>query len=98
MAEAEQAGLVFHCTGERSFDMAVQNRLEQGLGNRRAVDHLEVVFLSMAVLMNSTGYHFFTGSAFPRDENVGIAFSQAIDDFQQFHDRRTVADNLRVSV
>ena len=91
----EPALLVAVGVGEAAAHVAEQLRLEERIGNARAVDRDERRAAAPAALMNQPRDNFFADAAFAGDENLGVRPRRAFDFFLDAADCFARSDKAR---
>src|SRR5258708_7481968 len=90
----EEALLVVLRAGERPLLVAKQLRLDQILGNRRAVDLDERPLRPLAVVMDGVGDELFPGPVLALDEDVRVAAGHALYQLEHFVHLLALADDV----
>ena len=91
----ELAGLARVRAGERALLVAEQLGLEQGLGNRRAVDRHEGSIGARAHGVQGTREQLFAGAALALEQHRHVGPRGAMERHQQLFEPGILADNLR---
>jgi len=87
------SGLGTHGPREGTFLVAEEGRLEQGVGNRRAVDGDEWPRAARGLLVEIAGKDFLAGTGFTGKEHGGIGFGHLVGQGQQVAGVRVGGDH-----
>ena len=92
IGRGEETGLVFHGTGEGALHVTEEFTLQQGLGERTAVDREKAVVRSRAQLVDVSRNHFLPRSRLAGDQHRGIRRGDRLGETQDIEPRLAAPD------